>query len=404
MKKTLQISLLLIVLVLGVSCNTKNKQQPTATHSEENIFYTCSMDPQVKEDKPGKCPICQMDLTPMKKDTSALNEIRLSEQQIKLGNISLQKIAATQKSLDKKYTGVLAVHPEKIKNISARASGRIEKLYFKAQGDYISKNQAIYQLYSEEIAVAKQDYFVAYKQLSMPGDFGKNAKTLWYAAKQKLLFYGLTNAQIESITSAAAAASYTTFYSNYSGYVSEIFATQGSYIPEGAPITQLVDYSTLWLEIEANANYVSNVYLGQKAVVAFVDYPSKTIKAAISFINPEINPESRLLLIRIEIPNASLDLKPGMQAVATLYNTSSKAVFIPADALIRDQKATYVWVEKKHGVYQKIRVETGIESGGAVEIKTQLDPNKRVVITGAYAINSEYQFRKGADPMAGMQM
>ncbi|MFT7334673.1 MAG: Cu(I)/Ag(I) efflux system membrane fusion protein, partial [Porticoccaceae bacterium] len=158
MKKIKTIGFLFIVFALLVACNSKNKEDHSAHQSDEGVYYTCSMDPQVKEDKPGKCPICHMDLTPMKKDNSASNEIMLSDQQIKLGNINVQTISETENSLRESYTGVLTLNQEKIKSISARAMGRIEKLYFKTEGDYIKKNQAVYQLYSEDIAIAKQDY------------------------------------------------------------------------------------------------------------------------------------------------------------------------------------------------------------------------------------------------------
>jgi Cu(I)/Ag(I) efflux system membrane fusion protein len=404
MKKIKTIGFLFIVFALLVACNSKNKEDHSAHQSLEGVYYTCSMDPQVKEDKAGKCPICHMDLTPMKKDNSASNEIMLSDQQIKLGNINVQTISETENSLRESYTGVLTLNQEKIKSISARAMGRIEKLYFKTEGDYIKKNQAVYQLYSEDIAIAKQDYFTAYKQLSMPGDFGKNAKSMLNAAKQKLLFFGLSNSQIESIKSTSQISPYTTFYSTYSGYISEITTTEGSYVMEGAAIIKLADLSSLWLETQVNVNYAKSLKIGQSAKLSFTDYPNTDVNAKISFINPEINSDSRLLLIRMEVPNSNLLLKPGMQSVAKLTQSNLKAIFIPIDAVIRDENASYIWVEKSHGIFENVMVETGAEADGMIEIKSELDPSKKVVVTGAYAINSEYKFRKGSDPMAGMDM
>ncbi|WP_367755271.1 efflux RND transporter periplasmic adaptor subunit [Flavobacterium sp. WC2430] len=404
MKELKKIGFLLLALTLVVACNTKNKEEHEKHQYKESIYYTCSMDPQIKEDKPGKCPICHMDLTPIQKDNGASNEISLSDQQMKLGNITTAIISESQSSLQAGYTGVLTINQEKIKSVSARAMGRIEKLYFKTEGDYIQKNQAVYQLYSEPIAIAKQDYVTAYRQLAMPGDFGKNAKNMLDAAKQKLVFYGLSNAQIESIKKTNEVSPYTTFYSTYSGTISEIVATEGSYVMEGAPIVKLADLSSLWLETQVNVNYAKSLRLGQTATISFMDYPTKTIKAAISFINPEINPDSRLLLIRMEVPNPNMLLKPGMQANAQLIQSNLKGMFIPIDAVIRDENATFIWVEKSHGVFENVMVETGVESNGMIEIKSEIDSNKKVVITGAYAINSEYKFRKGNDPMAGMKM
>lgn len=404
MKQLQKIALILLAFTVILACNSKNKGGHEPHLNGESIFYTCSMDPQIKEDKPGKCPICHMDLTPMKKDNRVSTEISLSDQQIKLGNISTALISESQNSLEDSYTGVLTVNQEKIKSISSRAMGRIEKLYFKTEGDYIQKNQAVYQLYSEPIAIAKQDYVTAYKQLSMPGDFGKNAKNLLEGAKQKLLFFGLSNAQIEGLKKTNEVSPYTIFYSTYSGTVSEIAATEGNYVMEGAPIIKLADLNNLWLETQVNVNYANSLCLGQTAIISFTDYPNKKMKATISFINPEINPDSRLLLIRMEVPNPSMLLKPGMQANAQLKRSNLKGIFIPVDAVIRDENASFIWVEKSHGVFENLMVDTGVESNGMIEIKSELDPNKKVVISGAYAINSEYKFRKGNDPMAGMKM
>lgn len=405
MKTIKKISLLSILFMVMVACNTKEKED----HSKHNksaatTFYTCSMDPQVKEDKPGKCPICHMELTPIKQDDTEANEISLSKQQIQLGNITTQTISETQSSLEQNYTGVLTINQEKIKTISSRAMGRIEKLYFKTVGDYVAKNQAVYQLYSEDIAIAKQDYFTAYKQLAMPGDFGKNARNMLNAAKQKLLFFGLTNAQIESIKTSKKVSPYTIFYSTASGTISEISTTEGSYAMEGSPIIKLADLNSLWLETQVNVNYAKNLKIGQKAQITFSDFPDKTINAQVSFINPEINPDTRLLLIRMEVPNQNLLLKPGMQAIARLTQSNIKGVFIPTDAVIREENASYIWIEKRPGVFESIMVETGVETNGMIEIKSEMDPSKKVVITGAYAINSEYKFRKGNDPMEGMKM
>ncbi|KFC60895.1 efflux RND transporter periplasmic adaptor subunit [Flavobacterium gilvum] len=400
-----KISLLSLLFTTMIACNTKNKEDHSGHKTTaEDVFYTCSMDPQVKEDKPGKCPICHMKLTPIKHDNSEANEISLSKQQIRLGNITTQTISKSQSSLEQNYTGVLAINQEKANTVSARAMGRIDKLFFKTIGEYVKKNEPVYSLYSEDIAIAKQDYLTAYKQLAMPGDFGKNAQNMLKSAKQKLLFFGLTNAQIESIKTKAEVSPNTIFHSTASGYISEIIATEGSYAMEGSAVIKLADLSSLWLETQVNVSYAKNVHPGQIAKVVFPDFPDKIINAKVSFINPEINPDTRLLLVRLEIPNHDSQLKPGMQAVVKLTQSNVKGLFIPVDAVIREENASYIWVEKRPGVFENVMVETGAEVEGMIEIKSEIDSSKKVVITGAYAINSEYKFRKGSDPMEGMKM
>ena len=398
MKKTL-----FLILVILASCHQKveNQQQKLVG---ESVFYTCAMDPQVKESKPGKCPICHMQLIPMKKTDDHPNEISLSKQQIKLGNITTQSFDETQNKVEQHYTAVVAVNEDKLKTIASRSMGRIEKLFFKATGDYIKKNQPIYTLYSEDLAVAKHDYLDAFKQMAMPGNFGKNASNLFNAARQKLLFYGLSNQQLESIKKSNDVSPNTIFYSNYSGYVNEVALAEGSYVMEGTPIYKLVELNNLWIETQVNVNGVNQLRLGQTAVVTFTDFPGKEHTATVTFINPEINPDTRLLLIRLQIPNNNNLLKPGMQALVKLTQNQVKGVFIPIDAVIREENASYIWIEKKPGVFENVMVMIGQEINGLIEITSGIDTSQKIVITGAYAINSEYIFRKGSNPMEGMEM
>jgi Cu(I)/Ag(I) efflux system membrane fusion protein len=398
------IGILLAFVITVTACRNKDSEDHSKHNSGDVSYYTCSMHPQIRVDKPGKCPICYMDLIPVKNNDSETDEISLSEQQIKLGNITTQTIEESKNRKEESYTGMLTYNQNNIKTISARTMGRIEKLYFKTTGSYIKMNEPVYVLYSEDIAIAKQDYLIAYKQLTIPGDFGKNAKTMMDAAEQKLLFYGLTNKQIESLLKNNDVSPYTTFYSTFSGYITEITVTEGSYVMEGSALIRIADLSNLWLEAQINANYVNQVSLGQYASIFFTDFPGKSLNSKISFINPEINPDTRLLLIRMEIPNQNLMLKPGMQAIIKFKQPDIKGLFIPTDAVIREENATYIWVEKRPGVFENRMVETGAEINGMIEIKSEIDKTKKIVITGAYAINSEYKFRKGSDPMEGMKM
>ena len=91
--------IVLVIIVLFISCGEQNENIHNAHSGQENIFYTCSMDPQVKENKPGKCPICHMDLTPIRNDETETNELKLSNQQIYLGNITTQTFSTTSVTL-----------------------------------------------------------------------------------------------------------------------------------------------------------------------------------------------------------------------------------------------------------------------------------------------------------------
>jgi Cu(I)/Ag(I) efflux system membrane fusion protein len=295
--------------------------------------------------------------------------------------------------------GILTLDQDKIQTISSVAEGRIEKLYYKTPGEFVRANTPVYQLYSEELAMAKKDFLLAYQQVGLPGDFGKNAQQLLQAARQKLAYYGFSEKQIESLKTSRDVSATSTFYSNKNGYSTDVTATEGSYVMEGDPILSLADLKNLWIEVQVNVSNSAGLEIGQSAGVIFAELPEKNYKGRITFINPEINPGTRMLMIRVELPNADLTLKPGMQARVKLTRSEIKGIFLPGDAVIREQHANFIWLEKSPGVFEVARVETGSETKGQIEILSDLDPAKKIVVSGAYALNSEYRFRFGADPL-----
>ena len=395
----------IFILLLLNSCQLGSEKETSKDQEVANsIYYTCSMDPQIKEDKPGNCPICHMTLTLMHEDKTASNEIALSEQQIELGNIQTQLIEESTHTRKEKFTGVLSINQNNINTLATRSEGRIEKLYYKTPGDYLPKNSPLYDLYSENLAIAKQDYLSAYHLQNSKEKSSQNAPQFLAIAKEKLLLYGLSEKQLKQIVDKNDKSPNTTFYSTYGGYITELLIAEGSYLKEGMPILKLAEFNSLWLETEVNVNYINSIQRGQSTKIDFVDFPSKTFYGKVSFINPELNSNSRLLLIRIEVPNKHLDLKPGMQGIIELTQSHLKGIFLPVDALIRDENFTSIWIEKEEGLYSNRMVTTGIETNGFIEIKSGIKKGDKVVVSGAYGINSEYRFRKGSNSMVGHDM
>lgn len=402
MKTSIRIIIVSLLLTVLQACsNDDHALHNHETHEGEEQTYTCSMHPQVVEHAPGLCPICKMELTPVKKSNSAANfDIELSEEQIQLGHITTQTIGLSSQTETNGYNATLTYKEESIKTVTARAMGRIEKLHFKTSGEYVKKGQPVYDLYSEEIAITKQDFINASKGKSL----GKNAELLLKNAKQKLLFYGLTEKQIAAIPSNNDVSPITTFYSDYEGYTTDILITEGNYVMEGSEILKLAGLNSLWTEVQVYANQANSIRMGQEAIINFPEFPEFNSKAHVTFINPEINPDTRLLLVRLSIPNPTGELKPGMQALVNFNSTAIEGLFIPSEAIVRTEHGNYIWHEVEKGKFKTQMVETGVETNGLIEIKKGLKQDEKIVVTGTYLLNSEYVFRKGSDPMAGHNM
>ena len=388
------------MLVLS-ACRHADHQNEKA---KDEVYYTCSMHPQIKEEHPGKCPICQMELIAVPKSSmNSTTEVKLSKEQIRLGNIRVDTIFKGRIGDKIILPGTLNFNQEKLSSVSTRTEGRIEKLYVKRTGDLIRKGERIYDLYSEQLNNAKQEYIAALKQEATIGNALINYGAVVAGAKNKLLLWGMSNEQIDRLALDKEASATTAFYSNETGYVTSIGIQEGGYAMEGSTIFQLADLSTLWAEAQVYSSQLSAIDKTSAVVVNIPDL-SLEIKGQIDFINPEINPDSRINLVRVTIPNKSNGLHPGMPVYISISNREHHSISIPANAVLSDSRGATVWVQTKPGVYQIRMVETGITNNNAVEILSGLEPGDIVVTSGAYLINSEYIIQNGSDPMAGMDM
>ena len=388
----------LLLVFLFVSC--KNKQGKIT--KVEDIYYTCSMHPQIMKLAPGKCPICGMELIPVKNSKSAnKDEIRLTEEQIKLSNISVDTIHNGMLGNQLILTATINFDQAKITAISSRIMGRVEKLYFKNVGDYVKKGDKLYDLYSEDLNNAKKEYQLAIEKKSTLDNSIIDFEQIIRSAKNKLLLWGLTESEIQHLSALNDPGLTTSIYSNANGYITALDVKEGEYVMEGGSIAHLADLSTLWVEAQVYNTELSSI---EKNAIAEVQVGQNIFKGKIEFINSEVNPDTRINLVRISIPNTDNKLKPGMPAYVTIKNPAHNMLSLPIDAVLRDGKGATVWLMTGYCSFKNRMVEVGMETGDKIEIKSGLMDGDVVVITGAYLLNSEFIFKNGANPMSGMKM
>jgi Cu(I)/Ag(I) efflux system membrane fusion protein len=384
------------VLLFLLACSNKK------VATEQDVIYTCSMDPQVVSNKPGNCPICGMQLTPVKKSTAKNNDdLELSDQQIQLGNIQVDTIGRGSIGTALELTGILAQNAAQTASVSARVTGRIEKLYAKTTGDYITKGAPLYELYSEQLNTAKQEYIAALQRRQQFADQNLiDFDELIRSARHKLQLWGMTDGQIKALAAMKQAPFTTTFYSPESGYVTALNVTEGGYVGEGGSIVELANLSTLWAEAQVYTSQMHQVRAGAAATVIVPGEP-QGIAGRIEFANPEVATDTRINLLRVVIPNPGGRLRPGMSALVGVQTASRNALTLPTDAVIRQQNGATVWVKTGANRFQSRMVTTGLEIEGLVEINSGVKAGDIVVVSGVYLLHSEFVFKRGADPMAG---
>ena len=397
-----------LVAVTFSSCH--EKKQSGEVSVKKDVYYTCSMHPQIHEDHPGDCAICGMKLISVSKKgmspdmgTDKTMQVHLSAEQIMLGNIQADTVGKETIGDKLILTGTINFNQDKLSSVNARVEGRIDKLYFKNIGDYVGKGDKLYDLYSEQLNNAKQEYVSALEQQNTVGNSLINYGALVESAKTKLHLWGMTDAQLMQLAKSKQISTQTSFYSTESGYITALNTKEGDYVMEGGTVVQLANLSTLWAEAQVYTSQMSSISKNGNVTVQIPDL-NIAINGTIDFVNPEINPDTRINLVRVTISNKNNELHPGMPVYITIKNKQRNALTLPSSAVLKDSKGATVWIQTEPGVYEIRMVKTGITENNAIEIISGINAGDVVVTSGAYLLNSEYVFKHGSNPMAGMKM
>lgn len=389
-------SLMFLIMLATISsivssCNNQNKIELAANADE---YYTCSMDPQVVEYLPGNCPICHMKLIKVKKNNLKEGQIKLSDQQIKLANITYDTLRINDLGKEVTLTGKVTIDQDLTEAISSKIDGRVEVLYAKNIGDPIFKGQILYEIYSEDLNIAQQEYLTTIESTSPLEGFIESAKN-------KLYLYGMTEQQIENIKTTKQILNRVPFFSKNNGFISDILISEGNYVSTGTVLFKVASFNALWVEAQVYLPYLSFVNNKTEATFSIPALGAKTYKGKVIFIDPQVQTPERFVLARFQITNVESEIKPGMLVNINIQSSKIKALSLPVDAIIQNSIGTNVWVRNRDSVFENKMVVTGIQNSSQVEIKSGLFEGDVVVISGAYLLNSEYVFKKGASPMAG---
>ena len=214
----------------------------------------------------------------------------------------------------------------------------------------------------------------------------------------------MTAGQITALEQSRKASYTTAFYSPASGYITQLNVTEGDYTMEGQSMLRLANTSSVWIETQVYSSQLSQINRSSAVTVQIPQLGNKKIDGKIEFASPEINPQTRINLLRVIIPNPGNQLKAGMSAYVYLNRDQKNTVALPIDAVMRNGKLAYVWIKTGNNKFKMQSVTTGAESGNQIEITSGLKAGDVVVTSGAYLLNSEYLLRNGGNSMEGMKM
>ncbi len=391
----------------------------TSSSQQEVRFWTCSMHPQIKLPNPGQCPICGMDLIPVKAEAgedkahpSSLRDLRLSPYAQKLAEIQVQPVERRFVTTQIRMVGKIEYDETRLAYITAWIPGRIDRLYVDLTGSFVHKGQPMVYLYSPELLSAQEELLQAVRadeRLKGSGLTVVKETTLATitAAREKLRLWGLTSKQIDGIIELGKPSDRMTILAPISGVVIHKDAFEGLYVRTGTRMYAIADLSWVWIKLDAYESDLMLIHKGQEVEFQTEAYPGEIFTGTVAFIDPFLNPKTRTVKVRLNALNLEGKLKPEMFVHAVLRDTLSeqgKAIVrptgeerpplvIPARApLITGKRAVvYVAVPDKPGTYEGREIVLGPRAGEYYLVRNGLKEGELVVTNGNFKIDSAIQ-------------
>ncbi len=445
------LALLTVFSVFTVSCSSEEPKSETHQHTDEKgQLYTCGMHPEVILDEPGQCPKCGMDLVPLKTNEQAKNKpagerkilywqapmvpteiydkpgkskmgmdlVPVYDDQVSSGS-SVQIDPATVQNMGVRTApveridfvrtlrtlGKVDYNEEAIFVVSARISGWIEKLSVNFTGQAVRKGQTLLDIYSPELVTTQQEYLLALKNQQMVKDskFGSirdGAESLVKASRQRLANWDIPESEIRRLESSGQVRKTLRLSSPANGVVIHKNAVLGMHIKEGMDLYRIADLSTVWVNAQIYDNESSWIKVGQPAELELSYAPGKTLKGKVSFIYPYLNEKTRDLKVRIEFPNADMQLRPGMYGNVRIQAPAiANALVVPTEAVIRSGERNIVFLAQGNGKFAPREVQIGEESEGKIHIISGLLGNERLVISAQFMLDSESRLQEAIQKM-----
>lgn len=359
------------------SDKTVNKPQP--------LYWVAPMDPNYRRDKPGLSPM-GMDLIPVfedKKITDSGVSINPNIQH----NLGLQVADVRFDIFPQRIntTGYIQINEEKIGHVHSRVEGWVEKLYPSSAGEFITKGDPIYSVYSPLLVSAQDEFLNA---------ISSNNTQLINLSAKRLRLLGLSQEQTNTLKKNAKVENSITIYSKYSGYISTLNIREGMYIRPETEAASIVDLSSVWLIADIFEHQSIQLKKNQPVAITIDGLPGQQWQAKIDYIYPTLNPQSRTTQVRVVLDNISMNLKPNMFARVNIDTSGiKKTLFVPRSAVIRDGHGDYVVKKINATNFQSVAVKAGASTSQHIEIIDGLTANDTVVISAQFLIDSESNIR-----------
>lgn len=382
-----------------------HKSETNGLHKDSvsTTLWTCAMHPQIRLPQSGKCPICGMDLISLNQREVGFDStaVHLTKEAAQLANVMTSPVTRQKPVMEIRLYGKVQADERMLQSQVAHISGRIEKLQVNFTGEAVQKGQTLALLYSPELITAQQELLEAAKMRQSQPD-------IYEAAKEKLRHWKLTEIQITSIENSGIINNNVEIVSNTAGIVTARRVNNGDYVSQGTVLFEVADLTRVWIMFEAYENDLQVLQRGEHVEFTVQALPGIKFSATIEFIDPVIDPVTRVAKVRVEVNNQSGRLKPEMFVtglVQAKLNEYKNNLVIPKSAVLWTGIRSIVYVKQPgtdDPVYTMREIGLGPLLGNTYVVTDGLREGEEIVTRGAFSVDAAAQL-EGKPSMMNQQ-
>jgi len=305
--------------------------------------------------------------------------------------------------------GRVEYNEQRITRVNLRVSGWVDDLFVDYTGQVVRKGQPLFTLYSPELVSTQDEYLLALrtqqklKDSPLP-EVHQQAEELVQASRERLHLWTVSDQQLTELARRGKANTYLTISSPNTGYVIDKKVFKGMFVEPQMQLYTIADLSTVWVNAEIYEYEVPFIKVGQTGKVTFTAYPGHAFYGRVSYIYPYLNPESRTVKVRLELPNPEMQLKPEMYGDVEIHINRGYQVSIPDQAVLDSGTRKIVFLVRGEGLFEPREVKVGSKIGALYEVQEGLDVGDRIVTSGNFLIDSESKLMAATDMMGSLGM
>ncbi len=374
------------------SSENKTDKHEHSKEDKKGTIWTCSMHPQIRMDKPGKCPLCGMDLIPLGQSTVEMDPdaIHLTKEAAALANVLTSVVSKQKPVKEVRLYGKVQADERLLQSQVAHIPGRIERLMVNFTGELVRKGQTLATVYSPELVTAQQELIEASKIKDIQPQ-------IYEASRERLMQWRLSEKQVNAIEASGSTLKNVDITSDITGIVISRRVNTGDYVTQGTALYDIADLSNVWVLFDAYESDLPFISKGNSISFTLQALPGKTFTGNITFIDPVIDPATRVSKVRVEINNKSGQLKPEMFATglvkANLDEYRNKMI-IPRTAVLWTGKRSIVYVKQtdtNDPIFKMREIELGPMLGNSYVVIDGLNEGEEIVTQGTFNVDAAAQ-------------